>query len=79
MINKIELLKLMSKKSKTKATIQFYDMADRYILFIGDIEIAMKEDEALSLIHDIENSHFAKIFIKNNHVAAVIDTKKTNV
>ncbi|WP_224172044.1 phosphate acetyltransferase [Leuconostoc gelidum] len=54
------------------ASLKFYDMADRYILTIGDHHFDLNDDTAENLIADLEDNACATITNHIRHKSAKI-------
>lgn len=64
-----ELFNLMATHHSHTATLQFYDMADRYILTINDWHLNLNQSVAEDLITQLKSEKFAVITSKNGHPA----------
>lgn len=64
-----ELFNLISIHHANSATLQFYDMADRYILTINDWHLNIDQFVAEDLIEQLKREPTALITIKNGHPA----------
>lgn len=71
-MTKNELFNLMTTYKTQIATIKFYDMADRYILTMGDQHIDLSDSDAENLMTDLNVEDFVAITILNQHMSAKI-------
>jgi len=71
-MTKKELFNLMATYNSRMASLKFYDMADRYILTIGDHHFDLNDHTAENLIVDLKDNTFATITDHNGHKSAKI-------
>lgn len=69
-----DLITLMSQHKAHTATLKFYDMADRYILRMGDWHLDFSDAAANQLLDALADAENVTITIVNNRRAAKIQT-----
>ncbi len=67
-----DLMTLMQQHNAQTATLKFYDMADRYILRIGDWHLDFSDAAANQLLDALTNTENVTMTLVNNHRAAKI-------
>lgn len=67
-----DLFDLMAQHHVKLATLKFYDMADRYILRVGDQHISLAEPIANQLLTTLANLSHVEMTTENAHPAAII-------
>lgn len=67
-----DLIALMSQHKAHTATLKFYDMADRYILRMGDWHLDFSDATANQLLDALADTENVTITIVNNRRAAKI-------
>ncbi|MBR2277135.1 phosphate acetyltransferase [Leuconostoc gasicomitatum] len=71
-MTKKELFNLMTTYNSRMASLKFYDMADRYILTIGDHHFDLSDHTAENLIADLADHACATITNHNRHKSVKI-------
>ncbi|WP_294977255.1 phosphate acetyltransferase [uncultured Leuconostoc sp.] len=71
-MTKNELFNLMTKYNSKMASLKFYDMADRYILTIGDHHFDLNDLTAEALLIDLKDLDFVTITDHKQHQSAQI-------
>ncbi|MGY3742511.1 phosphate acetyltransferase [Leuconostoc inhae] len=71
-MTKNELFNLMARYNSKMASLKFYDMADRYILTIGDHHFDLSDLTAEALLVDLKDHDFVTITDHKQHKSAQI-------
>lgn len=66
----------LRQKPGVSASIQFYDMADRYFLTIGAYHQELSDNDAKRLLSELQTDRQSILTTKNNHPALLITNKK---
>lgn len=67
----------LRQKPGVSASIQFYDMADRYFLTIGAYHQELSDSDAKRLLSELQKDKQSILTTKNNHPALLITKKNT--